>query len=86
MIVVEPPTFSAMLHAIQRMGTKAIEVSTRPEYGIDIAAIAKSQPIAACMAMPNFQNPPGFQMPDERKRELVEFVAELDMPIIENGV
>ena len=33
----------------------------------------------------NFQNPLGFQMPDERKRELVEFAAKTDAPI-ENGV
>ena len=88
-IAVESPTFYAMLHAIERMGMKAIEVSTHPEYGIDIAALAaimKSQPVAACMVMPNFQNPLGFQMPDERKRELVEFAAKADMPIIENGV
>ncbi|WP_310678478.1 aminotransferase class I/II-fold pyridoxal phosphate-dependent enzyme, partial [Burkholderia multivorans] len=71
------------------MGMKAIEVATHPEYGIDIAAlaaIAKSQPIAACMVMPNFQNPLGFQMPDERKRELVEFATRVNMPLIENGV
>ncbi|NDV76589.1 PLP-dependent aminotransferase family protein, partial [Burkholderia cenocepacia] len=88
-IAVESPTFYAMLHAIERMGMKAIEVATHPEYGIDIAAlaaIAKSQPIAACMVMPNFQNPLGFQMPDERKRELVEFATKAGMPIIENGV
>ncbi|WP_420887044.1 aminotransferase class I/II-fold pyridoxal phosphate-dependent enzyme, partial [Burkholderia metallica] len=88
-IAVESPTFYAMLHAIERMGMKAIEVATHPEYGIDVAAlaaIAKSQPIAACMVMPNFQNPLGFQMPDARKRELVEFATNAGMPLIENGV
>ncbi|WP_420994607.1 PLP-dependent aminotransferase family protein [Cupriavidus sp. 30B13] len=88
-IAVESPTFYAMLHAIERMGMKAIEVSTHPEYGIDIAALAaivKSQPVAACMVMPNFQNPLGFQMPDERKRELVEFLTRSDIPVIENAV
>ncbi|CAG9231378.1 2-aminoadipate aminotransferase [Paraburkholderia caribensis] len=88
-IAVESPTFYAMLHAIERLGMKAIEVSTHPEYGIDIdalAAIADSQAIAACMVMPNFQNPLGFQMPDERKRELVEFATKRDIPVIENGV
>ncbi|MHA7680317.1 aminotransferase-like domain-containing protein [Cupriavidus sp. PET2-C1] len=88
-IAVESPTFYAMLHAIERMGMKAIEVSTHPEYGIDIAALAgimKSQPIAACMVMPNFQNPLGFQMPDERKRELVELLTRADIPVIENAV
>ncbi|VBB10380.1 Uncharacterized HTH-type transcriptional regulator yjiR [Burkholderia stabilis] len=69
LIVMESPTFYAMLHAIERVGMKAIEVATHPEYGIDIAA---------CMVMPN------FQIPDERKRELVEFAMKARMPIIEN--
>jgi DNA-binding transcriptional MocR family regulator len=103
-IAVESPTFYAMLHAIERMGMKAIEVSTHPEHGIDIeaievsthpehgidiealAAIVASQTITACMVMPNFQNPLGFLMPDERKRELVEFLTKRDIPVIENGV
>lgn len=88
-IAVESPTFYAMLHAIERMGMKAIEVPTHPEQGISIEAltrIAESQPVAACMVMSNFQNPLGFQMPDERKRALVEFAARVGMPIIENGV
>jgi len=53
-IAVESPTFYAMLHAIERMGMKAIEVATHPEYGIDIAAlaaIAKSQQANLMRAM-----------------------------------
>ena len=78
-----------MLHAIERLGMKVIEVPTDPQRGLDVEAlerIAQAQPIAACMVMPNFQNPLGFRMPDERKRQLVEFAARADMPIIENGV
>jgi len=88
-VAVESPTFYAMLHAIERMGMRAVEVPTHPEHGLDVealASIAQAQPIAACMVMPNFQNPLGFQMPDERKRELVDFCARANMPIIENGV
>ncbi|WP_028223319.1 aminotransferase-like domain-containing protein [Paraburkholderia oxyphila] len=88
-IAVESPTFYAMLHAIERSGMKAIEVATHPEHGIEIDALAKiieSQPIAACMVMPNFQNPLGFQMPDARKRELVELLGNAQIPVIENGV
>jgi len=88
-IAVETPTFYAMLHAIERMGMKAIEVPTHPVDGIDIealAAIARDMPIAACMVMPNFQNPLGYQMPDERKQALVDFATRSDIPIIENGV
>ncbi|XHS80202.1 PLP-dependent aminotransferase family protein [Burkholderiaceae bacterium UC74_6] len=88
-VAVESPTFYAMLMAIERMGMKVVEVPTDPITGIDLAAleaVAKVQPLAACMVMPNFQNPLGFQMPDERKRELVALASRLDIPLIENGV
>lgn len=88
-IAVESPTYYAMLHAIERMGMRAIEVSTHPGTGIDITALTRilgRQRIAACMVMPNFQNPLGFQMPDQNKRELVELVSRHDVPIIESDV
>ena len=88
-IAVESPTFYAMLHAIERLGMRAIEIPTDPRQGIDVAAlkaIMQTQPIAACMVMPNFQNPLGFEMPEENKRQLVELGARYNMPIIENGV
>ncbi|KVD85728.1 2-aminoadipate aminotransferase [Burkholderia stagnalis] len=88
-IAVESPTFYAMLHAIERMGMRAIEVPTHPDDGIDIDALAQileREPIAACMVMPNFQNPLGFQMSDARKRALVELLAKHRVPAIENDV
>ncbi|CAM2193545.1 Transcriptional regulator, GntR family [Paraburkholderia kururiensis] len=88
-IAVESPTFYAMLHAIERMGMRAIEVATHPREGIDIDALADllaKRRIAACMVMPNFQNPLGFQMPDEKKRALVELLTRHDVPVIENDV
>ncbi len=88
-VVVESPTFYAMLHAIERMGMRAIEVATHPEHGIDLDALArilKTRRVAACMVMPNFQNPLGFRMSDENKRALVELAARHELPIIENDV
>ncbi|MFL6672597.1 MAG: PLP-dependent aminotransferase family protein [Massilia sp.] len=88
-IAVESPTYYAMLHAIERLGMRAVEVPTDPTHGIDLAALARTigeQKIAACMVMPNFQNPLGFQMSDERKRELVALLAQHDIPAIENDV
>ena len=87
-VIAETPTFYAMLHAIERMGMKVVEVPTDPELGIDVdmlARLARELPIAARMVMPNFQNPLGFRMPDERKAALVRLATERDMPIIENG-
>ncbi len=88
-VAVESPTYYAMLHAIERLGMRAIEVATHPVHGIDIEALAEviaRQKIAACMVMPNFQNPLGFQMPDARKQQLVELLAAHEIPAIENDV
>jgi DNA-binding transcriptional MocR family regulator len=88
-IAVESPTFYAMLHAIERMGMRAIEVATDPNEGISIEALEQiiaEQHIAACMVMPNFQNPLGFQMSDQRKAALVDLLARHEIPVIENGV
>ncbi|MGH8780080.1 PLP-dependent aminotransferase family protein [Paraburkholderia sp.] len=88
-VIVESPTYYAMLHAIERLGMRAIEVPTHPADGIDLDVLAQivgRRKIAACMVMPNFQNPLGFQMPDERKRRLVELLAAHEIPVIENDV
>jgi len=88
-IAVESPTYYANLHAIERMGMRAIEVETDHENGINLDALSdvlSTQKVAACMVMPNFQNPLGFEMPDEKKRQLVELLAERGIPVIENDV
>lgn len=88
-IAVESPTFYAMLHAIERLGMKAVEIPTHPDTGIDIdelSSVMESQRIAACMVMPNFQNPLGFLMPDEHKRRLMSLLVKHDIPVIENAV
>jgi DNA-binding transcriptional MocR family regulator len=88
-VAVESPTYYAMLHAIERLGMRAIEVPTHPADGIDIDALAQviaTRKIAACMVMPNFQNPLGFQMPDARKAQLMALLTLHDIPVIENDV
>jgi len=88
-VAVESPTYYAMLHAIERLGMRAIEVPTHPAEGIDIDALAiiiREHRIAACMVMPNFQNPLGFVMSDVNKERLVGLLAAHEIPAIENDV
>jgi DNA-binding transcriptional MocR family regulator len=88
-IAVETPTFYAILHAIERMGMRAVEIPTDPLTGIDLDALEKllkTQTIAACMVMPNFQNPLGSMMPDAHKERLVALAHRHDMPLIEDAV
>jgi DNA-binding transcriptional MocR family regulator len=88
-IAVESPTYYALLNAIECMGMRAVEIETNPETGISLEALERAittESIAACIVMPNFQNPMGYQMSNERKRELVELLTKYDVPVIENDV
>ena len=88
-VAVESPTYYAVLQAIERMGMRPVEIATDPEQGINLEALERAileQGVAACIVMPNFQNPLGFQMRDERKRAMVEMLARHDVPVIENDV
>ena len=88
-IAVESPTYYAHLQAIEKLGMHAVEVPTDAETGIDIEALTRlcdTQRIAACLVMPNFQNPLGFKMTDARKQLLVERMNTRGVPIIENDV
>jgi DNA-binding transcriptional MocR family regulator len=88
-IAVEAPAYYAVLHAIARMGMRAVPIATDPETGIDIDALEEAiaaEGIVACIVMPNFQNPLGFVMPEQRKKMLVEMMRRHDLPLIENDV
>lgn len=88
-IAVEAPTYYALLHAIERIGMRAVPVATDGSNGIDLpslhAVIASGQ-VAGAIVMPTFQNPMGFEMPEQRKRALVDLMASHRLPLIENDV
>lgn len=88
-VVVESPTFYAALQALERLGLKAVEIAAHPRHGIDLDALAralKRHPVKACWLMPNFQNPLGSLMPDEKKQALARLLAEHEVPLIEDDV
>jgi len=88
-IIIESPTFYAVLQALERIGLRAIEVPTHPRDGIDLDALAQAlerhQP-KACWLMTNFQNPLGSLMPDAKKQALVALLAQHEVPLIEDDV
>jgi len=88
-IAVESPTYFAVLRMIEQMGMLAVEIDTDPVTGLNIDALEEAfdtMDIKAVMASPNTSNPLGCQMPEERKRELVNLLAERDIPLIEDDV
>ncbi len=88
-IAVESPTYFAVLRMIEQMGMLAVEIETDPVTGLNLEALEEAfdtMDIKAVMASPNTSNPLGCQMPEENKRELVNLMAERDIPLIEDDV
>ncbi len=88
-IAVESPTYFATLRLIEQMGMLAVEIDTDPVTGLNLDALEETfdtMEISAVVASPNTSNPIGSQMPEEKKRELVNLMAERDIPLIEDDV
>jgi DNA-binding transcriptional MocR family regulator len=88
-IAVESPTFFGVLQIIETLGMKAVEVGTYPRHGMcldELSAAVRRHKIAAVIVTPNFQNPLGALMPDEKKKALVEMLAKKEVPIVEDDI
>lgn len=88
-VAVESPTFYAALQALERLNLRAVEVATHPRHGVDLESLAgvlQRHPVKACWFMPNFQNPLGSLMPEDKKRALVVLLARHQVPLIEDDV
>jgi DNA-binding transcriptional MocR family regulator len=88
-VAIESPAFYGTLQTIEQMGLKAIEIPTCPRKGISIEALKlalERWKIKACLVVPNFSNPTGAVMPDERKKRLVQLLAEREIPLIEDDI
>lgn len=88
-VAIESPVFYGTLQTIEQLGLKAIEIPTCPRKGISIEALALALDrwkISACLIVPNFSNPTGAVMPEERKKRLVQLLAEREVPLIEDDI
>ena len=88
-VAVESPTYFGVLQQIEEFGLKALEIPMHPRDGMDLDALEHAlngRRIAACLAVPNFNNPLGSLMPDAHKQRLVEILARRDVPLIEDDI
>jgi len=88
-VATESPMYFGTLQSLEVHGLRALEIPTHPREGIDLEALEfamEHNPITAVLVISNFNNPLGSQIPDERKKELVEKLARREIPLIENDV
>jgi DNA-binding transcriptional MocR family regulator len=88
-IAIESPTYFGLLHAIEALDLKALELPTDAAEGIDAAALAsvlRSRRIAACLLASSFNNPLGCTIPDEKKLAILDLLARHQVPLIEDDI
>jgi len=88
-VAIASPVYYTFLHSIQWMGLKVLEIPSTPREGMSVEVLSyaiRNNPVHACLVISNFNNPLGSVMPDDRKRELVELLAQHDIPLIEDDV
>jgi DNA-binding transcriptional MocR family regulator len=88
-VAVESPTYFGLIQLLEQLGLKALEIPTHPRSGLDLDTLerrAKSQRIAACLVIPNFNNPLGSLMPASAKERLVDILKRREVPLIEDDI
>jgi DNA-binding transcriptional MocR family regulator len=88
-IAIESPTYFGLLHALEALDLKALELPTDATSGIDLSALEKAlkaRSIKACLFSSSFNNPLGCTMSDEKKIAVLELLARHQVPLIEDDI
>ncbi|MEI6946479.1 PLP-dependent aminotransferase family protein [Paraflavisolibacter sp. H34] len=88
-IAIETPTYFGIFSVMKSLGLKVLEIPVHPEEGLDLDYLAGALgrvPVKACLFVTNFTNPLGCEMPDEKKKQLVELLAAREIPLIEDDI
>jgi DNA-binding transcriptional MocR family regulator len=88
-IAIESPTYFGLLHALEALGLRALELPTDATEGIKLAALQEAiagNQVAACLFASSFNNPLGCTMPDTKKLAVLDLLARYDVPLIEDDI
>ena len=84
-VLVETPTYLGALQAFTPMEPEIVSVAS-DDGGVDIADLsAKAEGARFFYVLPNFQNPTGRTMPEDRRAALSEAAARLGLPLVEDN-
>lgn len=88
-IAIDSPAYYGHLQAIESLGMRALEIPTCPCDGMSVDALQlalEQHDVKAVLSITNCQNPLGFIMPEEKKRQMVELLARHEIPLIEDDI
>ncbi|MGZ3749871.1 MAG: aminotransferase-like domain-containing protein [Mucilaginibacter sp.] len=88
-VAIESPTYFGNFNIMLSLDLKVLEIPVDPDTGIDIEYLEQAMDkvdIKACLFVPNFSNPVGCCMPDDRKQKLVSLLTKRRIPLIEDDI
>ena len=88
-VAIESPTYFGIFQLIESLGLKVVEIPCDPVTGADLDYLERSIKnigVKACVFVPNFNNPLGSCMPDEKKKALVDLITRHRIPLIEDDI
>ena len=88
-IVFESPIYFSLLQLLQQLNLKIIEIPSSSQEGVSLDTlrfVIENQPVKAMFTISNFNNPLGFSIPEEKKRDLVRLLDKRDIPLIEDDI
>ncbi len=88
-VAIDTPTYFGIFQVMESLGLNVVEIPTDPESGIDLDCLENSIKkfhVKACLFVPNFNNPMGSCMADEKKKKLVDLLAKNNVPLIEDDI
>ncbi len=88
-MLIQSPTYYCFLQLLENCGVRTIEIPSHPQTGVHPADLRQALDrfdIRACILAPNFNNPDGSLTGDEARREIVDLLAERQIPLIEDDV
>ena len=84
-VLVETPTYLGALQAFTPMEPEIVSVAS-DDGGVDIAdLVAKAEGARFFYVLPNFQNPTGRTMPEDRRAALSAEAQRLGLPLVEDN-
>lgn len=87
-IICESPSYLGAINAFKAYRPKFVEIPM-DEHGMiieDLEKALKANPNAKMIyTIPDFQNPTGITMPDDRRKRIAELAAEYKIPVIEDN-
>ncbi|CAG4998162.1 2-aminoadipate transaminase [Dyadobacter sp. CECT 9275] len=88
-VAIESPAYFGIFTIMKSLGLKVIEIPVHSTNGTDLEyleQVLQTEPVKACLFVPTFCNPAGALLSDERKKQLVELLAEKNIPLIEDDI